>query len=80
MCAHVRMLEDVNNHRHEVYMCVRLYVCVCLLSLVVLPLPGEERGLLTSSGSGLTAGQDSVLTSTRVRLTDHGMKRERNKV
>lgn len=30
---------------------------------VALPLPVEERGLLTSSWSGLTAGQNSVLTS-----------------
>lgn len=36
----------------------------------------EEKGLLTSSWSDCTARQDSVLTFTRLRLTDTGMEKE----
>lgn len=47
-------------------------MCVCEERVeplhVALPLPGEERGLLTSSWSGLIAGQDSMLTF--IRLTN----------
>lgn len=39
-------------------------------SCVPVPLPGEERGLLTSPWSGLPAGQDSALTLIRFSLTD----------
>lgn len=46
-------------------------------SVLSLPLPGEERGLLTSSWSGLIAGQDAVLTFIRLRLTDPEMEEER---
>ena len=47
---------------------------------VALPLPGAERGLLTSSWSGLMAGQDSVLTFSRLRLTGPEREREGYKV
>lgn len=51
-----------------------MHICECVKPVhVVLPLPGEERGLLTSSWSGLIAGQDSVLTFIRLRLTDPKM-------
>ncbi len=60
-------------------MCVCVCVCERVKPLhVVLPLPGEERGLLTSSWSGLPAGQDSVLTLIRLRLTDPEKEREKN--
>lgn len=61
------------------HVCVRFCVCVKLLHVVTLPLPGKERGLLTSSWSGLIAGQDSALIFTRLRLTDPEMERERKK-
>lgn len=55
-------------------------VCWCVKPLHdLLPLPGEERGLLTSSWSGLIAGQDSVLTFIRLRLTDPEMERGRER-
>lgn len=43
----------------------------------MLPLPGEERGLLTSSCSVLIAGQDSALTFIRLSLTDSEVERQR---
>ena len=40
------------------------------------PLLGEERGLLTSSWSDRIAGQDSVLTFSRLRLYDISVEEE----
>lgn len=49
-----------------------VYVCVCIrsrFSFSRVPLPGEERGLLTSPWSRPPAGQDSALTLIRFSLT-----------
>lgn len=60
-------------------MCACACVCKCVkLRHDLLPLPDEERGLLTSSCSGLIVGQDSALTLIRLRLTDPEMQAEGN--
>lgn len=43
------------------------------------PLPGEERGLLTLPWSGLPAGQDSALTLISLSLNDSEVAREKER-
>lgn len=43
----------------------------------MLPLPGQERGLLTSSWSGLVAEQDLIQSFIRLKIADPQMEGKR---
>lgn len=57
--------------------CTMRCVCVCVCERAVLPLPGQERGLLTSSWSGLVAEQDLIQSFIRLKIADPQMEGKR---